>query len=986
MSYIDIILQLSENFNYHFFTNNRITLLYIYVILTVSKFKLSLYSGNIICIAVICIMTQEGRHFKHMLSLKNITKDYVTGDETVKALKGIDIEFRENEFVSILGPSGCGKTTMLNIIGGLDRYTEGDLIINGRSTKEFKDSDWDTYRNHSIGFVFQSYNLIPHQTVLSNVELALTLSGVSKAERRERAVKVLEQVGLKDQIHKKPNQMSGGQMQRVAIARALINDPDILLADEPTGALDSGTSVQIMEILKEISKDKLIIMVTHNPDLAEQYSSRIIKLLDGKITDDSDPYSASVVEPIKGKAEKDKAKGKKTSMSLFTALALSMNNLMTKKARTILTAFAGSIGIIGIALILSLSNGVQNYIDHVQEDTLSSYPIQIDHQTFDVTELLTSMTGESKNDVSYNDGKIHTNSRMYNIVNTMVSQVITNNLKDFKKFLDDDANGFKDLTTSIKYTYQTPLNIYRADMDNGLVKTNPSTIIDELYASMGVSYNVSGAASSMMNMGTQNYNVWTELIDNDEMLSKQFDVVYGRMPQNYNEVVLILDDNNCIQDYTLYTLGLRDPEEIKQMLRDSLAGVNVEKNKGEDTVFSYEDFINLKFKLLVNTDYFEKLPDGTWADRSDDDAYVATKLENSELISIVGIIRPNPDAVTTSSRGGTIGYKSALMEHLINKVNDSEIVKQQKADPTVDVYTGMPFEQKDIAEKMYDMYIASIEDPEQKAQVQAFVDQQKAEGKKLEVTEEMLEAYVMSLPADQQSTVGAYLKQMKESGLTPNDIFTRFSSQMKLGTDASYDDNLLKMGVSDLADPFRINIYPKDFESKEAIAEKIDNYNKSVAEGDKITYTDYIGLLMSSVSTIINAISYILIAFVAISLVVSSIMIGIITYISVLERTKEIGILRSIGASKRDISRVFNAETLIVGFAAGAMGILVTVLLNIPINIIIKSITDISGLSKLPWLGAGALILISMFLTFIAGLIPSKIAAKKDPVIALRSE
>ena len=923
-----------------------------------------------------------------MLSLKGITKDYVTGDETVKALKGVDLEFRESEFVSILGQSGCGKTTLLNIIGGLDRYTTGDLIINGRSTKEFKDSDWDSYRNHSIGFVFQSYNLIPHQTVLSNVELALTLSGVSKQERRERAMKVLEQVGLKDQMHKKPNQMSGGQMQRVAIARALVNDPDIVLADEPTGALDSQTSVQIMEILKEISKDKLIIMVTHNPELAEKYSTRIINLLDGLVTNDTNPYQANVVEPIQDKSKK-KEKGQKTSMSFFTALALSMNNLMTKKGRTILTAFAGSIGIIGIALILSLSSGVQNYIDHVQEDTLSSYPLQIEHQTFDISDLLKSMTGNNeaeKDAAPREEGKVYSNGRMYNLVNSLVSQVITNNLKDFKTFLDDKSNGFDDLTTSIKYTYETTLNVYRADFDNGLIKTNPTTIIDELYESMGVSYNVNGAAGSMMNMGMQSTNVWTELIDNDQMLKNQYDVVQGRMPEKYNEVVLIIDEDNGIQDYALYALGLKDSEEIKEMLRASLAGESVEKNKAEQSVYTYDELMALKFKLLVNTDYFEKQADGTWLDRSDDDAYVITKLKESEEITIVGILRPNPEAVTTQTRAGSIGYRSDLMTHLINKVNDSEIVKQQKADEKTDVFTGMPFEEKDIEEQLYDYYIASIQDEAMKAQVQAYVDKQKAEGKKLEITDEMLTAYVSSLPASQQTTVSAYLAQMKESGMSPSDIVKRFSGQMKFGTDATYSDNLLKMGVADLSVPYRINIYPKDFESKEKITEKIEAYNNSVGENDKITYTDYIGLLMSSVSTIINAISYILIAFVSISLVVSSIMIGIITYISVLERTKEIGILRSIGASKRDISRVFNAETLIVGFCAGALGILVTVLLNIPINIIIKSITDISGLSSLPVLGGLALIGISMFLTFIAGLIPSKIAAKKDPVIALRTE
>ena len=922
-----------------------------------------------------------------MLSLKGITKNYVTGDETVKALKGIDIEFRENEFVSILGQSGCGKTTMINIIGGLDRYTDGDLIINGRSTKEFKDSDWDVYRNHSIGFVFQSYNLIPHQTVLSNVELALTLSGVSKEERRERALKVLKQVGLEDQINKKPNQMSGGQMQRVAIARALINDPDILLADEPTGALDSQTSIQIMEILKDIAKEKLIIMVTHNPEIAEKYSTRIINLLDGVVTNDSNPYSANVIEPIKDTKADKKQKYKKTSMSFFTALSLSLNNLMTKKGRTILTAFAGSIGIIGIALILSLSNGVQNYIDQVQEDTLSSYPIQIENQTFDLTEMLQSMQGEVKDVENRTKDKIYSTGIMYNIVNTLMSQVITNNLTDFKTFLDDPSNGFDSLTTSIKYTYQTPLNIYRADFDNGLIKTNPSTIIDDLYKSMGVSYNVEGPVSSMMNLGMSSNNIWTELIDNEQMLKNQYDVVSGRWPEKYNEVVLIIDENNGIQDYALYALGLKDAEEIKDMLKKALAGEVVEKQKAEKETYTYEQMMNLKFKLLVNSDYFEKQANGTWEDKSGDDAYVVTKLKDSEDISIVGILRPSPDAVTTSVRGGSIGYRSDLMTHLINKVNDSEVVKQQKADPKVDIFTGLPFESKDVNEQLYDAYIAAIKDPEQKAKVQAYVDQQKKEGKPLDITEEMLQAYAQTLPANQQQTVQAYLAQLKESGLSPNDIVKRFSSQMNfLKTDATYDDNLLKLGVSDLSVPYRINIYPKDFESKEKITEKIENYNNSVAEGDKITYTDYIGLLMSSVSTIINAISYILIAFVSISLIVSSIMIGIITYISVLERTKEIGILRSIGASKRDISRVFNAETLIVGFAAGAIGIIVTLLLNIPINIIIHNITDISGLSKLPWLGALALVGISMLLTFIAGLIPSKIAAKKDPVIALRTE
>lgn len=881
-----------------------------------------------------------------MLSLKNIVKDYPIGDDTVHALRSVDIDFRENEFVAILGQSGCGKTTLLNIIGGLDKYTSGDLIINGRSTKEYKDRDWDTYRNYSIGFVFQSYNLIPHQTVLSNVELALTLSGVSKSQRRERAVEALKKVGLGDQLNKKPNQMSGGQMQRVAIARALVNDPDILLADEPTGALDSETSVAIMEILREISKDKLIIMVTHNPELAEKYASRIIRLLDGKVISDSQPFTADEQQMKQDAEEAKKAqKKKKTSMSFFTALSLSLNNLMTKKGRTFLTSFAGSIGIIGIALILSLSNGVQNYIDRLQEDTLSSYPLQIDKQTIDYSEMFTSATGEAMTVDKREPDMVYSNDVMYTMMNTMMSQVITNNLRDFKSFLEDDANGIGDLVTDIQYRYETPLNIYRADTQNGIIQVNPTTLIEDMYAAMGVGFTMDGAASSVYSASMSGMNVWTQMLDNDDLLANQYDVIAGRMPQSYNEVVFIVDEHNGVSDFALYALGLKDFEEIESMLRDAMAGKPIEKNDIEKVSFSFDEILGIEFKLMVNTDYYVK-ENGVWVDKSKDAAYMISKLSDSETIKIVGIIRPSEDAVATSMTGN-IGYRSDLMDKLIGMVNSSEIVAEQKANPDIDVFTGLQFESGEFTREMLDEYLATLPE-EEAAQIQQTIDMMESMGMSFEQIMEM--------------------------------------SGEEFSTTATYDGNLALMGVSDLNEPASILIYPKDFEAKEAITDKIDSYNGSVAEENEIVYTDYIGLLMSSVTTMINAVSYILIAFVAISLIVSSIMIGIITYISVLERTKEIGILRSIGASKKDISRVFNAETLIVGFGAGAIGIGVTLLMNIPINIIIKSITDISGLSRLPVVGGVTLVIISMLLTLIAGLIPSRLAAKKDPVIALRTE
>ena len=882
-----------------------------------------------------------------MLRLKNIVKEYEVGDEKVPALKGVSLEFRENEFVSILGPSGCGKTTLLNIIGGLDKYTSGDLIINGISTKLYKDRNWDSYRNHSIGFVFQSYNLIPHQTVLANVELALTLSGVSRRERRKRAVEALEKVGLKDQIRKKPNQLSGGQMQRVAIARALVNDPDILLADEPTGALDTATSAQIMDILSEIAEDKLVIMVTHNPELAQVYSTRIIKLLDGEIQSDSMPVTPEEIKADEEKAEAFEKMTKqerkallppKTSMSLATALTLSLNNLMTKKARTLLTAFAGSIGIIGIALILSLSNGVQQYIDRVQEDTLSNYPITIERSTIDVSSFMSSVAKNANEITEHTDDRIYTNQIMTGFMELMVNEVTTNNLADFKQFIEANRSRFEELTTDIHYGYSTRMNVYKADIENGIYQVNPGQV-----------FSMMGMRGSSSRMSFVNSEVWQRLINNDKLLEQQYSVVYGRMPQAYNEVVLIVSGNNEVTDYTLYSLGVLDSAELGETLGKMIRGE--EAVWPEPKSYSYEELCGLKFKLMLNSDYYAK-ENGVWVDKSQDEIYMMNALDKAQTISIVGILKSESEAAQ-NGLAGTIGYRTDLMEHLIAEVNNSEIVREQKANPDVDIFTGITFEPEETEA----------------------------------LTWEKLNAYIASLPEEEKLRTEASIQQMRDYGMTDDKILEAFASMFEpQKTEATYEDNLRKMGVSDPDDPSTINLYPKDFEAKDALAELINEYNRGKSEEEKITYTDIVGLIMSSVSTIINAISYILIAFVAISLVVSSIMIGIITYISVLERTKEIGILRAIGASKKDISRVFNAETLIVGFTAGLLGIVITFLLLIPINIIIKHFTDIGGLAVLPYIAGGILILISMLLTFIAGLFPSRIAAKKDPVVALRTE
>ena len=848
-----------------------------------------------------------------MLELKNITKTYNVANSEIKALDKVCIKFRDSEFVSILGPSGSGKTTLLNIIGGLDQYTKGDLIINNISTKKYTDRDWDIYRNHHVGFVFQTYNLIPHQTALQNVELALTLSGVDKKERRRRSIEVLKKVGLASQMHKRPNQMSGGQMQRVAIARALVNDPDILLADEPTGALDSETSLQVLDLLKEIAKDKLVIMVTHNPELALNYSTRIVQILDGQITDDTNPFDGNV-EP-----KEMKSKHKKTSMNFRTAFQLSLNNLMTKKGRTILTAFAGSIGIIGIALILSLSHGINKYIARTEEETLSSYPLTIEKEQVDMSTML-KMFSQDQEEHEYSDDDIHSINIMGDMFETMVQEVKHNDMKEFKKYLENNKE-IKKYTTEIEYGFNTQLNLYKNDTEK-VTRVNPTTVLDVL--GMGAS-GVSSVYSSFLT----SYDVFYELFNNEEITKRQYSIVEGHWPQNYNEVVIEVNKNNEISDYTLYSLGLLDQNELKEQFLNMTSGKKVEfKNHS----FTKEEILNLSFKLVLNTDYYEK-ENGIWIDKSSDEAYMKKVIANAEEIKVVGIIKRNPDAVGGDYSYGLVGYKSELMTHLIEKINESEIAKEQLAKPEINVFTGTSFQAKND----FDM--------------NGLTDEQK-----------------MALASMSQEELASYIKSYTEN------------------MSSSYEENLRKLGIASLDNPDTISIYPKDFDSKEEIVRIIDEYNEGKDESDKIEYQDIVGLMMKSVTNIVNVISSVLIAFVAISLIVSSIMIAIITYISVIERTKEIGILRAMGASKKDISRVFNAETLIEGLSAGVMGIVVTLILNIPINIIIKHMVDIKNIAILPLNGAIILIIISVLLTVIAGFIPAKIASKKDPVEALRTE
>ncbi|MGN0151473.1 MAG: ATP-binding cassette domain-containing protein [Wujia sp.] len=896
-----------------------------------------------------------------MLQLKNIVKDYETGDQPVHALKGVSINFRANEFVSILGHSGCGKTTLLNIIGGLDQYTSGDLIIKGKSTKQYKDKDWDAYRNHSVGFVFQSYNLIMHQSVLQNVELALTLSGVSKAERRRRAKEVLEKVGLGNQIHKKPNQMSGGQMQRVAIARALINDPEILLADEPTGALDTETSVQIMDLLKEIAKDRLVIMVTHNPELAEKYSTRIIKLLDGEVKDDSMPYSDEEAA-AETYGQEDPKNQKHRRMSYATALNLSFNNLLTKKGRTILTAFAGSIGIIGIALILSLSDGFRNYIKNVEEDTLSTYPLEITDESIDMSSMMGMMMGtDMKSDEEHDMDKIYSNNFIGDYMNTMLGEVKVNDMESFRDYIEEgDGQRIKDYTSDIMYTYGITINAYKSDTDE-IYQVNPSTVFDS------IGFGTMSEMSSMgMTMGTS--DVWSEMISNQELLESQYDVVAGKWPENYDEVVMVVSGANEITDYELYALGLRDISELQEMMGAALKG---ESKTFDNTSYTYDELLALTYKVIPSSDFYQyDEKTGCYTDMSDDADYMRKKIDDGLEIKVVGIVRPNEEA-TVHSISTTIGYRHDLVEKLMSMAAESEIGKAQLEDPDVNVFTGYEFG-TDLNEAA-------------KEEAEASSMEKMEEMGIADMTEEELYQYMATLPADQ-------LQQFMESMTASAESVSQSMSlsDLKAAEDATYDDNLVSIGIAYENDPKVIRIYPVDFESKEKIIDVIEEYNdkmKAAGEDEKeISYTDMVGTMMSSVSTIINSISYVLMAFVAISLVVSSIMIGIITYISVLERTKEIGVLRSIGASKKDISRVFNAETVIIGLVAGLLGIGVTVLLNIPINMIIKHLAGLEHVAKLPLYGGIILVLISMVLTTIGGLIPSRMASKKDPVEALRSE
>ena len=1023
-----------------------------------------------------------------MLKLVNITKQYTLGGNTIDALRGVDLEFRENEFVSILGPSGCGKTTTLNIIGGLDRYTSGDLIINGRSTKDYRDGDWDAYRNHSIGFVFQSYNLISHQSVLSNVELALTLAGVSKKERRRRAVEALEKVGLGDQLNKVPSQMSGGQMQRVAIARALINDPDILLADEPTGALDSETSVQVMELLKEVARDRLVIMVTHNPELAQQYSTRIVTLKDGRVTGDSNPYHSQEQAPVL--TGRQARADKKPSMSFLTALSLSLTNLRTKMGRTVLTAFAGSIGIIGIALILALSTGINDYINQVQEDTLTSYPLTIQAESTDMTAMMASLMGARRDQLTgdaaegQDPDRVYPSTVMYDMMDSMLNaEVETNNLQAFKEYLDNGGGGIKDMA-NVHYSYDFDFDIYTQDENGDIVKCDVMTLMqDAMTAMYGGDY-----SSYFQQMGSMYsaMEVWEELLpgESGELIAPQvradYELLYGAWPERYDEVILFVDGNNEISDLMLYALGLMPHDDMEEAMVSMSKGETVEF---EDVSWSYEELCALGFKLILPAEYYQHDPaTDTYTDMSKTQAgmdFLYNSGDTGVPLKVAGIARPLEGGGGMLSGG--IGYTSALTRFAIETTGDTEILKAQLADPETDVIVNLPFpkdtdveptdEEKAsaITEHLSSLsvqdkaaaYIDVMGQPSREY-VDAVVDQQ-MEGMTREAIEEMIvEQYAGEMGVDGE-TVRGYIADMDDeelfqrveeaiaqgvreqyaagveqrlsaqtaeqlavmldltleqgttfvvtppdgqevpdgaagmgnpamaapSPLTPEQFVYLYDHYMPpTRSSSTYEDNLDLLGYTRLDSPSAISIYATTFAQKDQIADLIKEYNDGVEnEDDQITYTDYVALLMSSITGIISGISYLLIAFVSISLVVSSIMIGIITNISVLERTKEIGILRAVGASKRDVSRMFNAETLIVGLAAGLLGILVSVLATFPINALIHDLTGLNDLSAVLPAGAGViLVAISVVLTVFAGLVPSRGAAKKDPVEALRSE
>lgn len=981
-----------------------------------------------------------------MLELRNLSKTYLSGINKVQALDNVSVNFRDNEFVAILGQSGSGKTTLLNIIGGLDRYDDGELLINSRSTKQYTDKDWDVYRNHSVGFVFQNYNLIPHQTVLANVELALTLSGVSKTERRKRAKKVLKKVGLADQLYKKPNQMSGGQMQRVAIARALVNDPDILLADEPTGALDSKTSVQIMELIRDISKDRLVIMVTHNPKLAKEYANRLVLIKDGKIRKDTNPYNpeeaeqAQPVEPKKEKKLGKKEKKPKASMSFATALSLSFNNLLTKKGRTVLTSFAGSIGIIGIALILALSNGMQAFISSIEQDTLASYPLIIEKESFDISQLIGSMTENRVNAAEHGNDKIYKLPSLQGSVGNAAMQTRLNDLSQFKHFLQLNEEMYT-LCTDIKYGYDVDFRVYKADTTGGVKQVRPNPDLADL--------------------GGMDAGIWDELIGNETLLGTQYDILAGAWPKNHNELVLFVDENNEISDLTFYALGLADVSELENIPEEPVTDENGNEVPVELEGYEYTEFLGLTFKVMPTALCYGKDGD-KWVDKSEDSKYMKEIVDKAQELKIVGIARPKETAQSAVD-GGTIGYMSSLTEYMLKATNDAPVVKAQKKDTKTDVFTGLPFVTEKDKKTAAATSVVSMPSVEFAAKTSAlpevtpvanedipvmsedeiydFIDKN-FEGEEKDKMNEfvrlmlkdirtvsdrrklmaMLDEVLAGSDAD-SATVYNYIQMMSkdmklqllsaiitavESGgeidvpteneikdtVDKNNQNTQKPSEPEKEepkfSDATYEENIETLGVSDLESPSTITIYPLNFEAKERVVEIIDEYNKQQTDEGKdenvISYTDYVSLIMSSVTQVIDLVTYALVAFVAISLVVSSIMIGIITYISVLERTKEIGILRSIGASKRDISRVFNCETIIVGLVSGVMGILLSLLLIIPINAIINAVANIPNLAQLPLYGGLTLIGISVVLTVIAGLIPARVAAKKDPVIALRSE
>ena len=1004
-----------------------------------------------------------------MLKLVGITKQYTLGGNTIDALRGVDLEFRENEFVSILGPSGCGKTTTLNIIGGLDRYTSGDLIINGRSTKDYKDGDWDAYRNHSIGFVFQSYNLISHQSVLANVELALTLAGVSKKERRRRAVEALEQVGLGDQLNKVPSQMSGGQMQRVAIARALINDPDILLADEPTGALDSETSVQVMELLKEVARDRLVIMVTHNPELAQQYSTRIVTLKDGRVTGDSNPYHSQEQAPVlTGKQARAE---KKPSMSFLTALSLSLTNLRTKMGRTVLTAFAGSIGIIGIALILALSAGINDYINQVQEDTLSSYPLTIQAESTDMTAMMASLMGARHSQTGGGEGganpdpdRVYASTVMYDMMDSMLNAAVeTNNLVAFKEYLDNGGGGIKDMA-NIHYSYDFDFDIYTQDENGDIIKSDVMALMQDAMAAMyGGDY-----SSYFEQMGSMYsaMDVWEELLPGEDgqliapQVQADYELLYGGWPEDYDEVILFVDGNNEISDLMLYALGLMPHDDMEEAMVSMSKGETVEIG---EMSWGYEELCSLGFKLILPAEYYQHDPaTDTYTDMSATEAGMDF-LYNSEdtgiRLKVSGIARPLEGG--NGMLSGGIGYTSALTRFAIETTGETEILKTQLDDPDTDVIVNLPFPKDDdvepteeekaeavtehlstlTAQEKAAAYVDVMGQPSQEY-VDMVVEQQMAGLTRQAIEDMIVEQYADEMGVD-GDTVRGYIADMDDDELfskveeaIAQSVREQYAQgiQDQLGamsqdqlaamldaaadSDASplpmpveplepwqfvylydhympptrssstYEDNLDLLGYTRLDSPSAISIYATTFAQKDEIADLIQAYNDGVDnEEDEITYTDYVALLMSSITGIISGISYLLIAFVSISLVVSSIMIGIITNISVLERTKEIGILRAVGASKRDVSRVFNAETLIVGLAAGVLGILVSVAATFPINAIIHNLTGLDDLTAVLPAGAGAiLVCISVALTVFAGLMPSRGAAKKDPVEALRSE